>query len=188
MIDSRFARSLILLPVLALQSADVAAGDYWLSDATSFQIFSVVPTATGSLGYSNSVLGIAQQESGAYGSLVTGAGSTVDATDLIAGAAFSVSAGFGTAAANGDWGMAFAIGYAQSAAGFVTGGTGNATVVDLGSASANVTNPGPNTSIARYQADGSAAYTVNGAAAVSLITSLNGQGTVSVPANVTLKQ
>ncbi|MGJ8572300.1 MAG: beta strand repeat-containing protein [Hoeflea sp.] len=185
MTDSSFAKSLMFLSALAYQSTDVAAGDYWLSDATSFQIVAVVPTATGSLVYANSVLGTALLESGAYGSLVTGAGSTVDATNLTAGATFSLSTGFSAAAANGDWGMAFAIGFAQSAAGFVTSGTGNATVVDLGSASASVTNPGPNTSIARYQADGSATYTANAAPAVSLTTAIDGQGTVSLAANVT---
>lgn len=185
MLNSRFAKSLMLLSALAFQSTDLAAGEYWLSGATSCQIVTIVPTATGSLVYSNSVLGTAELESGAYGSLVTSTGSTVDATNLTAGAAFSLSTGFGAAAANGDWGAAFAIGYAQSAAGFVTSGTGNATVVDVGSASASVTNPGPNTSIAQYKADGSAAYTVNAAPAVSLTTALDGPGTVSVAANVT---
>ncbi|WP_339758581.1 hypothetical protein [uncultured Hoeflea sp.] len=175
----------MLLSALAFQSTDLAAGEYWLSGATSCQIVTVVPTATGSLVYSNSVLGTAELESGAYGSLVTSTGSTVDATNLTAGAAFSLSTGFGAAAANGDWGAAFATGYAQSAAGFVTSGTGNATVVDLGSASASVTNPGPNTSITQYKADGSVAYTANAAPAVSLTTALDGQGTVSVAANVT---
>ena len=185
MTDSSFAKSLMFLSALAGQSTDGAAGEYWLSDATSFQIFAVVPTATGSLVYANSVLGTAQLDSGAYGSLVTGAGSTVDASNVTAGAALSVSTGFGAAAANGGSGMAFAIGYAQSAAGFVTSGTGNATVVDLGSALASVTNPGPNTSIAQYQGDGSAAFTANAAPAVSLTTTVGGQGTVSVAANVT---
>ena len=185
MLNSRFAKSLMLLSVLAFQSTDLVAGEYWLSGATSCQIVTVVPTATGRLVYSNSVLGTAELESGAYGSLVTSTGSSVDATNLTAGAAFSLSTGFGAAAANGDWGAAFAIGYAQSAAGFVTSGTGNATVVDLGSASASVTNPGPNTSITQYKTDGSVDYTANAAPAVSLTTALDGQGTVSVAANVT---
>ncbi|PWW03555.1 hypothetical protein DFR52_101236 [Hoeflea marina] len=183
---NRFAQLLACLSASVCLPVAGTAGEYSINSAQTFEIVAVVPTATGNIVYANASSGLAMTDSDAGwpASFSATSTSSVDASNLVGGVAYSISSGFGVAAANGAWGLAFAAAYGHSAAGFIADGVVSSVSLDSGNAAASVVSGDPVVAAAEYAASGQIDHTVNAVPAVSLSTEQFFKAALSVPAGV----
>ncbi|MCY0149353.1 hypothetical protein OEG84_16960 [Hoeflea sp. G2-23] len=115
--------------------------------------------------------------------LATSDNLVIDTTNLIAGAAYSISSGAAATSGNGQWGAAFSLTDAHGIAGFLSNRPTAANAVNGGTASASATGSAPSLSAAQYDGNSQIKFLVDGVPAVDLSTSVSDQLTVTVPAN-----